>query len=866
MKTGAKQVQLEPLRLILSFPLATHLRGGPVLMASLRPSTEPASLDAFVLQHLQARGFTGAAAALQAELQQDGVAAEPSRPALIQEFVATMRLKESYEALRDWVQDSIEAFQAELRAVLFPFFVHCYLELVAAAELEQATALLHDCQDEHVLFHRAEVNLLSQVTAPSHLATHEFARRVRSRRCEVPLCAYSRGLLMHFLQQPRAARLLAILNSHITLRVERLALPPETAQQDNAAPPTFAAVAASTASQLWMGLSEEAATAANSAVVEWGAPAVLLDKHAELAEKLGVPPPHAALAGLAGAAATDDAVDAVDADGEEGAEAEEGGAGGRGSGRGSGRGGGRGSGRGGGRGGGRKDDTRGAEEEGDDDSGRGSGARGRGTGGHGGGARGRGQGGGAKRKRGGGSGEACDGLLSTQDGGTAPPVPVLVPRVPLPPLSDELEEDIVRKSKHRVALSGGTPPSVALVTWLDAAAQLCACALSNAGAIVAGGFADGSVRLAMLKKSARAAPSKKKKAKAAGSSGGPAAAAAGGAWGMRTVDGAAEDATDGGAPAVAEGGGDGEAAAEDATETADAAARLRQIAVLRGHSGPVYSLAFSRDDHYVISGSQDGTARLWGVLQRACLVVYRAHATPVWTVAFAPLGPYFATGGYDRTLRLWRVDAMQPLRLLCGHLADVRCVAFHPNVSLLASGSEDASVRIWDLQTAKPVRLLCRHGHASAVSCVAFSPDGITLASGGDDRMLLLWHAPSATLRRRIAAHASPLWCCTFSCEGAHVVTSSHDCTLAVWDAPRAMSLVDSAVVDGTDASSAAVGSQGSRDVPRPPKARIGAGTDRPAERFLVSRLHTKHTPVLVARYLRTNVLLAAGAFEPPKP
>jgi len=86
-----------------------------------------------------------------------------------------------------------------------------------------------------------------------------------------------------------------------------------------------------------------------------------------------------------------------------------------------------------------------------------------------------------------------------------------------------------------------------------------------------------------------------------------------------------------------------------------------------------------------------------------------------------------------------------------------------------------------------------------------------------------------------------------------------------VWDAPRAMNVADRAIAGATHASGVADDSRGSGDSLRPSKAGTGAGTNRVAERFLISRLHTKHTPVLAARYLRTNVLLAAGAFEPPK-
>ena len=36
------------------------------------------------------------------------------------------------------VDGSLAAYQPELRACLFPFFVHCYLELVEASNLEEA--------------------------------------------------------------------------------------------------------------------------------------------------------------------------------------------------------------------------------------------------------------------------------------------------------------------------------------------------------------------------------------------------------------------------------------------------------------------------------------------------------------------------------------------------------------------------------------------------------------------------------------------------------------------------------------------------------------------------------------------------------
>ena len=92
---------------------------------------------------------------------------------------------------------------------------------------------------------------------------------------------------------------------------------------------------------------------------------------------------------------------------------------------------------------------------------------------------------------------------------------------------------------------------------------------------------------------------------------------------------------------------------------------------LVGHSGPVYSTCFTPENNFVISGSQDGTARLWSLATFTNVAVYRGHNYPIWDVASSPLGYYFATASHDRTARLWSTDHIYPLRIFAGHLSDV---------------------------------------------------------------------------------------------------------------------------------------------------------------------------------------------------
>lgn len=98
---------------------------------------------------------------------------------------------------------------------------------------------------------------------------------------------------------------------------------------------------------------------------------------------------------------------------------------------------------------------------------------------------------------------------------------------------------------------------------------------------------------------------------------------------------------------------------------------------LIGHSGPVYSLAFdpvsgsATPPKYLLSGSADGTARLWSMDTMTNVVAYRGHQNPIWDVDWSPMGIYFTTASRDRTARLWSTDRTSTLRIYAGHSSDV---------------------------------------------------------------------------------------------------------------------------------------------------------------------------------------------------
>jgi small GTP-binding protein len=202
--------------------------------------------------------------------------------------------------------------------------------------------------------------------------------------------------------------------------------------------------------------------------------------------------------------------------------------------------------------------------------------------------------------------------------------------------------------------------------------------------------------------------------------------------------------------------------------------------VLKGHDHDVYSVAWSTNHAQALSGSRDGTVRLWDLETGRCLRVFNGHTDWVWSVAWSTDQRRALSSGADKAIRLWDVTTGQGLRVLEGHTGSVRSVTRSADGRRALSCSDDGTIRVWDVEMGRCLRVL--EGHTNWLWSVAFNGDERYALSGGGDQTARLWDVRTGRCLRVLEGHTSEIRSVAWSSDRRHAYSGDSQGGIRVWD------------------------------------------------------------------------------------
>lgn len=215
---------------------------------------------------------------------------------------------------------------------------------------------------------------------------------------------------------------------------------------------------------------------------------------------------------------------------------------------------------------------------------------------------------------------------------------------------------------------------------------------------------------------------------------------------------------------------------------------------LTGHTNSVWTVAITRDGHNVFSGAHQ-EFWMWDRRSGKRVGNFDGHSSWIKCCALSRDDMWIVSGSNDETLKVWDVRTGDIEQTLRGHVAPVTCCDVSSDSTIVVSGSQDGSCRMWSVSSGSCTKVF-EDAHVGYVLCCCVSGDARWMLTGGADNTLKLWDTAhhvrhdqecEQTFERKRGmrgsdGHGGSVTCCAIASDGRHFMSGSTDKTLRIWD------------------------------------------------------------------------------------
>lgn len=174
--------------------------------------------------------------------------------------------------------------------------------------------------------------------------------------------------------------------------------------------------------------------------------------------------------------------------------------------------------------------------------------------------------------------------------------------------------------------------------------------------------------------------------------------------------------------------------------------------IINGHKGEITALLISQNGEYGVSGSTDGTLRIWNPQNGRLIHILRGHKGSVIDIDISSDGKKIASISEDLTLKIWEHTFIGWKHRTINTQVSANSVKFNKGENEVILGLADQTVRVWNISTGKLSGTLT--GHKSKVTAVTVSQKHNYIISGSTDHTLKLWEISDDNLKNKFSTHS----------------------------------------------------------------------------------------------------------------
>lgn len=132
---------------------------------------------------------------------------------------------ELFLKLKGWIEKSLDLFKNDLIPLLYPIFLHIYIDLISMNEIEAAKYFFHQYKDDYNTSSSMHepISAFETIYNEQHVFQNPIVHGFRTHKYHLVMSKYAYNLLINFIEENEMLYILKLMNTYMEIKVQTAA-------------------------------------------------------------------------------------------------------------------------------------------------------------------------------------------------------------------------------------------------------------------------------------------------------------------------------------------------------------------------------------------------------------------------------------------------------------------------------------------------------------------------------------------------------------------------------------------------------------------------------------------------------------------